>query len=205
MSHPLPTPTSTPTQAPDFKITHLTTPPSISIHQPQLSKLLQDVVNEGSSIGFLAPLSIDEADTYWTQVSSLVAQGNLHLFILTSSSPLSSISDATEQENGPRGEILGTVQLVTIPKTTHLHRAEVIKLLVAPEARRQGIARMLMEYVEGFARGTGREVLTLDTATGSAAVEMYRRLGWEEWGTCKRYASWADGSRCDATFFRKEI
>lgn len=62
-----------------------------------------------------------------------------------------------------------------------------------------------MKHVEDFARGTGRDMLTLDTATGSPAVEMYRKLGWEEWGTCKDYASWPDGSRCDATFFRREL
>ena len=62
-----------------------------------------------------------------------------------------------------------------------------------------------MEHIEDFARGTGRTMLNLDTATGSAAVEMYRRLGWEEWGTCKDYASWPNGSRCDATFFRKDL
>lgn len=62
-----------------------------------------------------------------------------------------------------------------------------------------------MEYVENFAREMGKEMLTLDTATESAAMEMYRRLGWEEWGTCRDYASWPDGRRCDATFFRKDL
>lgn len=62
-----------------------------------------------------------------------------------------------------------------------------------------------MDYVEDFARDEGKEFLVLDTATKSPAREMYRRLGWEEWGTCKDYASWPDGMRCDATFFRKEL
>lgn len=62
-----------------------------------------------------------------------------------------------------------------------------------------------MDYIEDFARDEGKEFLVLDTATESLAREMYRRLGWEEWGTCKHYASWPDGTRCDATFFRKEL
>ena len=72
-------------------------------------------------------------------------------------------------------------------------------------ARRLGIASRLMSHIEDFARGIGRDLLTLDTATESPAMGMYRRLGWEEWGTCKGYASWPDGSRCDATFFRREL
>jgi GNAT superfamily N-acetyltransferase len=171
-----------------YTITYLNTSGSILTHLPELCLILQDCVNEGSSIGFLAPLSLQEAEKYWTQVAETIIKGNLHLFILTT-------SEATPGRDTPP-TILGTIQLSTIPKATHLHRAEVIKLLVSPSSRRLGIARKLMEYIEDFARGT---------ATGSAAVEMYRRLGWEEWGTCKDYASWPDGSRCDATFFRKDL
>jgi GNAT superfamily N-acetyltransferase len=178
-------------------ITYLNTSGSILTHLPQLCLILQDCVNEGSSIGFLGPLSLREAEKYWTQVAETIMKGNLHLFILTAS------AISLEPDTPPT--ILGTIQLSTIPKATHLHRAEVIKLLVSPLSRRLGIARKLMEYIEDFARETGRTMLSLDTATGSAAVEMYRRLGWEEWGTCKDYASWPDGSRCDATFFRKDL
>jgi hypothetical protein len=62
-----------------------------------------------------------------------------------------------------------------------------------------------MEHVEDFARGIGRDMLTLDAASKGPANEMYRKLGWEEWRTCKGYAQWPDGSDCDATFFRKDI
>lgn len=62
-----------------------------------------------------------------------------------------------------------------------------------------------MQHVEEVAREMGKQVLVLDTAMRSSARDMYRALGWEEWGTCKDYASWPDGSRCDATFFRKEL
>jgi len=212
MENPFPTPTATPPgHSQTFKITKLKTPREILTHQPQLCQILRDCVNEGTSIGFLAPLSLQDAEIYWTQVADLINDGNLHLFILTAdSSPTnhvhteapSSSSASTIQESLI---IFGTVQLLTIPKTTHLHRAEVVKLLVAPSARRLGIASRLMSHIEDFARGIGRDLLTLDTATESPAMGMYRRLGWEEWGTCKGYASWPDGSRCDATFFRREL
>lgn len=176
------------------QITEITSPDAFLIFKHQLTKILQDCVDEGSSIGFLAPLSVKDAQTYWNQVSDLVGKGTLHLFIFTSTS-----------NSNPAPRILGTVQLLLTPKVTHLHRAEVVKLLVSPSARRLGIARKLMKHVEKFAKETGRDMLTLDTATKSPALEMYRTLGWEEWGTCKGYACWPDGSRCDATFFRKEL
>jgi ribosomal protein S18 acetylase RimI-like enzyme len=209
MATTLITPTATPPDpSQSFKISQLTYPEEVLTHLPQLWQILRDCVDEGSSIGFLSPLSIESAEIYWKQVSELITKGNLHLFILTSessfqnnvSSPVESPSTSATQPT-----LFGTVQLVTIPKVTHFHRAEVIKLLVSPSARRLGIARKLMKHVEEFARGTGRDMLTLDTATGSPAVAMYRKLGWEEWGTCKDYASWPDGSRCDATFFRREL
>lgn len=65
-----------------------------------------------------------------------------------------------------------------------------------------------MDYVEEFARKERlKEFLTLDTAALSPAKDMYRRLGWEEWGTCKDYASWTgvdvilrfSGRSCEAT------
>ncbi|PMD60139.1 acyl-CoA N-acyltransferase [Hyaloscypha bicolor E] len=187
MATTLITPTATPPDpSQSFKISQLTNPEEVLTHLPQLCQILQDCVDEGSSIGFLSPLSIENAEIYWKQVSELITKGNLHLFILTSepsfqnnvSSPVESPSTSATQPT-----LFGTVQLVTIPKVTHFHRAEVIKLLVSPSARRLGIARKLMKHVEDFARGTGRDMLTLDTATESPAVAMYRRLGWEEWGT----------------------
>lgn len=195
MAEQFPTPSATPPlKMQEFKISHLTTPEDVLKHEPHLSTLLQDCVNEGSSIGFLAPLSNQDAKSYWTQVSTQISQGNLHLFILTSSTPTI--------DPPP---ILGTIQLSLIPKVAHLHRGEVMKLMVSPPSRNKSIAKQLMTHIEDFARGIGRSLLTLDTATKSPAKKMYLRLGWEEWGTCKDYASWTDGSRCDATFFRKDI
>jgi len=189
-----------------FSISQLTNVDVVLTHLVQLCQILQDCVNEGSSIGFLAPLSKEDAEIYWKQVTELMMKGNLHLFILTSDDNEAQTSPqipSTSETKSPT--ILGTVQLVTIPKVTHLHRAEVIKLMVSSSGRRLGVARRLMSHVEDFARGTGRTMLTLDTATKSPALKMYRSLGWEEWGTCKDYASWPDGSRCDATFFRKDL
>jgi ribosomal protein S18 acetylase RimI-like enzyme len=68
------------------------------------------------------------------------------------------------------------------------HRAEVLKLLVHPRARRRGIARALMIAAEAVAQAEGRTLLTLDTWTGRAAEGLYLSLGYVAAGVIPRYA-----------------
>jgi len=169
-----------------FKITELTTAEDVRTYLSFLSTILQECVNEGSSVGFLVPFSPAEAEAYWLSLLPAIKNHTVHLFILTSST--SALSPAP---------VLGTIQLSTLTKATHAHRAEVQKLLVLPSARKMGLGRRLMGFIESFAKGIGKEVLVLDTATESKARDMYARLGWEEWGTCKAYVFFLR-SRCRA-------
>jgi len=53
-------------------------------------------------------------------------------------------------------------------------------LYVAPEARRRGVARLLMERAREFAAETGAFRLELQTArTNRAAQALYESLGWK--------------------------
>lgn len=63
-----------------------------------------------------------------------------------------------------------------------------VKLLVHPDARRQGIARALMIALEAVARSERRTLLTLDTWTGSPAERLYQSLGYVTVGVIPRYA-----------------
>jgi ribosomal protein S18 acetylase RimI-like enzyme len=85
------------------------------------------------------------------------------------------------------------------------HRAEVAKLLVAPAARRQGVARALMRQAEAVAQAAGRSLLTLDTRAGDAAEPLYRALGWQEAGRIPGYALDAAGVAHDTLFFWKRV
>ncbi|KAH8885408.1 acyl-CoA N-acyltransferase [Thozetella sp. PMI_491] len=171
-----------------------------SDHLPSLRTLLQSCVNPdpaGSSIGFHAPLSDADADEFWQHMAEQLGT-TLHTFILAPAAP----AGPDPAPGAP--EIVGTVSLAIIPKVTHRHRAEVVKLMVRPAAQGRGLGKRLMAHVEHFAKAEmGKEMLNLDTATDLPTMEFYRRLGWKEWGTCPEYAEFADGRRGDATFFVK--
>ena len=79
------------------------------------------------------------------------------------------------------------------------HRAEVVKLLVHPDARRQGIARQLMIALETVARTEGRTLLTLDTWTGGYAESLYRSLGYVVVGVIPRFARGSTTPDLEAT------
>ncbi|EIB6890679.1 GNAT family N-acetyltransferase, partial [Acinetobacter baumannii] len=66
----------------------------IGDYEEGLSLLLEDSINSGASIGFLAPLEKNEVVSYWREVNYKLAQGNSRLWI------------ATQQ-----GKIVGSVQL----------------------------------------------------------------------------------------------
>ena len=83
------------------------------------------------------------------------------------------------------------------------HRADVAKLLVHQNARRQGLANALMSRLEAIAREQGKSVLVLDTATGSGAENFYVQCGWEKAGEIPRYALMPDGELTATSLFYK--
>lgn len=104
------------------------------------------------------------------------------------------------------GRILGTVQLALAPQPNQPHRAEVTKLLVHPDGRRQGLGRALMKRLEEVARAEGRRLLILDTVEGSAAQRLYQSLGWTLLGVVPRFALSTDRSALEGSaFFWKEV
>jgi hypothetical protein len=120
MVESLPSSAATPPLQPlKFKITRLTTAQSVLDLQNSLSILFQDCVTDGFSIGFLSSFNLEEVDIYWKELSQMIPKGNLHLFILTSAS--ASFGSSL---------ILGSIQLHTVSKNGHLHRGEVVKVLV---------------------------------------------------------------------------
>jgi GNAT superfamily N-acetyltransferase len=156
----------------------------------ELSAILIDCVEGGASVSFMSSLTRDRADIFWQAVAADVAAGDRILLIA---------------ENRSDGRMLGTVQLVLRQPENQPHRADVAKMLVHRQARRQGIGAALLRSVDEAARQAGKSVLVLDTVTGSDAERLYARAGWTRVGVVPNYALWPRGGFCDTTFFCKQI
>ncbi|WP_371744756.1 GNAT family N-acetyltransferase [Nordella sp. HKS 07] len=95
--------------------------------------------------------------------------------------------------------IAGAVQLDIDTPANQPHRAEIRKLLVHPDFRRLGIARLLMAGIEDHARALGRSLLTLDTRTGDNAEPLYASLGYRTVGVIPGYCRDTHKDRLDST------
>jgi ribosomal protein S18 acetylase RimI-like enzyme len=78
------------------------------------------------------------------------------------------------------------------------HKAEVWSVYVAGEARRSGVARLLMAAVVAEARMLGLEALVLTaTARNTHVVRFYESLGFRIYGTEPRMVKLPDGTYLD--------
>lgn len=58
--------------------------------------------------------------------------------------------------------------------------AEIKRMYVAPAARRQGLARRMLEHLEGAARAAGADAMILETGTAQPeAIALYVAAGYE--------------------------
>lgn len=154
---------------------------------PELADLLVDVVQNGASVGFLAPLGKSEALGYWTGVRAAVGDGSRILLV--------ALHD---------GALAGTVQLDLCQKANGSNRAEVQKLLVHSAARRAGLARALMAEAEAQALSHKRGLLFLDTEAGSGAEHFYQACGYTRLGELPDYACNTAGHwRATAIYFKQ--
>lgn len=155
-----------------------------------LAEVLRAVVYEGAGVSFVVPFSLDEAREFWiSKVLPGVRARTRHVLLARLN-----------------GRILGTVQLDLAAPPNQRHRADVLKLLVHPDARRQGMARALMCALEPLAQSEGKTLLTLDTWTGGHAEILYRSLGYVTVGVIPRYARGSLTTALEpATFMYKEL
>ncbi len=159
---------------------------SLKNYLPELIDLLRDSVNNGASIGFLPPLSESDAETYWHDV--IPQAGSPSLVVLCA------FLD---------GQLVGTVQLGLETRANGNHRAEVKKLMVHSNYRRQGIAEKIMDAVDLVAHNSNLTLLVLDTRAGDPSDALYRKCGYTEAGRIPQYARSADGTLHETVFFYK--
>jgi ribosomal protein S18 acetylase RimI-like enzyme len=150
----------------------------------QLTDLLIATVEDGASVGFIPPLSRDEARAYWEGV---LGPGVILLVAEES------------------GRIAGTVQLQLAMKLNGRHRAEIARLMVHPGFRRRGIGRLLMEQAEAAAIAADRTLIVLDTREGDPSNALYLSLGYIEAGRIPHYALSASGTLDATVIYYKEL
>jgi GNAT superfamily N-acetyltransferase len=152
-----------------------------------LVALLQDAVNGGASVNFVAPLSPEVAATFWERVEREVANDERVVVVAQVD-----------------GMVVGCAHLVLATQPNGRHRAEVQKMLVHSQQRRLGIGRALLTAAEDAARERGRTLLVLDTERDSAGEKLYAAQGWQRAGIIPAFALNHDGTRLiDTILFYK--
>lgn len=156
----------------------------------RLAEVLMDCVEGGASIGFMSPLSKDHAIRFWQGVLSSVARKERLLLI-------------AESEDSHR--VVGTVQVLLTSSDNQPHRAEILKMQVHRDARRQGVGEALLRAAEWLALQHGKTLLVLDTVSGGDAERLYLRLGWNRCGEIPNYALWPRGGFCSTAIYYKAL
>lgn len=83
--------------------------------------------------------------------------------------------------------MLGKIEGEEAKKEWHGH---VTAVTVAPECRKQGLAKLLMNYLERVTEGyRGFFVDLFVRASNAVAIEMYRKLGYDIYRTVNKYYS----------------
>ncbi|KGT93742.1 GNAT family N-acetyltransferase [Enterobacter cancerogenus] len=146
-----------------------------------LTEVLQGCVADGASVGFIDAGDRAAMERFWQDKIYSLASGDNQLLV------------AWQQ-----GVIVATVMIGFSAMPNGRHRAEVSKLLVHPRARRQGIARRLMQQAEQLAVEQGKTLLVLDTRSGDVATQLYLSMDWQISGSIPLYAESTEGA-LDAT------
>jgi ribosomal protein S18 acetylase RimI-like enzyme len=149
----------------------------------EFAALLYACVHAGASVGFVLPFPREAAEGFWRDGVLPALRGGTRLLLAAVDG----------------GRLAGTVQLDWDTPPNQPHRAEARKLLVHPDRRRRGIARLLMTELERRAVARGRRLITLDTRTGDAAEPLYCSMGYQVAGIIPGYCLDPSLARLDAT------
>jgi GNAT superfamily N-acetyltransferase len=156
-----------------------------------LVSLFSECVDGGGSMGYLAPLSVEESADFWRAILSDLSGGHRILIVA---------------REAPNGRIIGSAQLDIATRPNGRHRAEVQKVMVRPSHRRRGLGSHLMTQLESLARERGITLLHLDTSEGpGGARRLYETLGYTYAGGIPGWALDPDGTPAQNAIFYKEL
>jgi len=152
----------------------------------QLADVLVACVAEGASVGWVATPDPSAAEAWWARF-------------------LADPHTRTWVARDPAGRIVATASLVLAAQENGGHRAEVVKVLVHPDARRRGLARALLGAVEGGAQAEGRTLLVLDTNAGSDAERLYAGAGYERVGAIPEFSRQTSGTLHPTVLYYRQL
>ena len=153
-----------------------------------LSEILVEIVANGGSVGFMHPLSLKEANTFW--VGSLDAATRGERIIL----------GAFDNDM-----LVGTVTLLLNLPPNQPHRAEIAKMMTSISHRGRGIAKVLLQAAEALALEKGKTLLVLDTAQDEGAAGLYEKQGFTLSGVIPDYALKPHGGLTATMVYWKRI
>jgi acetyltransferase len=154
----------------------------------ELAAHLVDLVDSGFSLGFLAPLTHDDARRYWLSLGAELQAGLRVLLV-------ASVGD----------RIVGSGQLEFPPWANARHRATVNKVFTIADARGCGFGTALMHALHYAARQRGRSLMLLHTRCGGYAEGFYKKLGYARIGVTPGYYKDASGTRSDNVSLYNEL
>lgn len=107
----------------------------VAIYVDALADVLIDCVQGGASVSFMLPITRETTLKFWKDVADGVMRNERILLVAESSERF----------------VVGTVQLIIAQPENQPHRADVAKMLVRRDARRQGIAARLLKAIDASA------------------------------------------------------
>ncbi|PYE54631.1 GNAT family N-acetyltransferase [Deinococcus yavapaiensis] len=170
---------------PDLRVDLLAPSRSVSA---QLAEILIETVAAGGSVGFMHPVTLDDALTFWNKALEAAQRGERLVLGAWS---------------GPR--LLGTVSVLLDTPVNQPHRAEIAKMMTRPDARGRGAATALLRRAETLAAERGRTLLILDTASDGGASRLYERLGYTFAGELPDYALKPHGGLTGTRLYYKRL
>jgi ribosomal protein S18 acetylase RimI-like enzyme len=83
-------------------------------------------------------------------------------------------------------ELVGTAGLVLSDRQKEAHKGTMVGMYVRLDARRAGVGRRLVETIIEFARGRVEQVQLAVVSDNTAALRLYERLGFMQYGLEKK-------------------
>ena len=105
------------------------------------------------------------------------------------------------------GAVVGFAMMKRDPHALRRHRATLFDLVVSGEYQRRGIARRLVESLCDHAARMGVEILETSVRGRTPAEEVYRRLGFREYGRLPRgiVEPWGERREFEEVYFARPV